>query len=72
VLCGLCADVCPTACLRIAAAGVDASGAPTSALVLDETACLRCGLCVDRCPADALELVHAQELLDVGCAGGAA
>lgn len=60
VLCGLCVDVCPTACLRIAA--VDAGAA--SALVLDETACLRCGLCVDRCPADALELVHAAEERD--------
>jgi ferredoxin len=62
VLCGLCVDVCPTACLRIAAVPPDPDGVPASALVLDETACLRCGLCVDRCPADALELVHAGEV----------
>ena len=68
VLCGLCVDVCPTACLRIApvsdappTGAADAGAGPASALVLDETACLRCGLCVDRCPADALELVHAAE-----------
>lgn len=76
VLCGLCVDVCPTACLSIAAAGTGDDGAPASALVLDETACLRCGLCVDRCPADALELVHAQEILGVShgapAAGGTA
>jgi ferredoxin/thioredoxin reductase len=64
VLCGLCVDVCPTSCLRIAPAPDPGggSGAPAAALVLDETACLRCGLCVDRCPADALELVHAAEV----------
>ena len=63
VLCGLCVDVCPTSCLRIAPADApNAADAGAAALVLDETACLRCGLCVDRCPADALELVHAAEV----------
>ena len=74
VLCGGCADVCPTLCLKlvaltdlartpeldevIAAAGLD--GAGHSAILKDEDRCIRCALCEMRCPVDAIimERVH--------------
>ena len=74
VLCGGCADVCPTLCLKlvaltdlartpeldevITAAGLD--GASHSAILKDEDRCIRCALCEMRCPVDAItmERVH--------------
>ena len=64
VLCGGCADVCPTQCLKLVAldeidlppgaleaAGVDRAD---SAILKDEERCIRCSLCVLRCPVDAI------------------
>ncbi len=72
ILCGGCVDVCPERCLRIvsvdrldheAALGkaVDAQLGDTdpeaaSAILKDETICIRCGACADRCPTGAITM----------------
>ncbi|MFQ6031520.1 MAG: 4Fe-4S binding protein, partial [Candidatus Zixiibacteriota bacterium] len=37
-----------------------------TAMIKDETACIRCGLCADRCPTDAItmELFELEEIVD--------
>jgi formate dehydrogenase (NADP+) beta subunit len=71
VLCGRCVDVCPEHCLALvpydaielpdadrraleAAAGT--GGLPLSAMIKDDTRCIRCGLCAIRCPTDAMTM----------------
>ncbi len=65
VLCGGCADVCPTQCLKLAllselasdleiGGGVDRS--EDSAILKDEDRCIRCALCAMRCPVDAISM----------------
>jgi formate dehydrogenase beta subunit len=70
VLCGGCADVCPTLCLKlvalgdlapspdleaaIAAAGLDRQA--HSAILKDEDRCIRCALCEMSCPVDAISM----------------
>lgn len=67
VLCGGCADVCPTACLKLVPlADVDldpGSGFDEgfdldadSAILKDEDRCIRCGLCEQRCPVEAITM----------------
>jgi ferredoxin len=58
VACGLCAFVCPTACLTVVPG--ERPGAPASRMPerfdLDWGRCLRCGLCEDACPERAIVL----------------
>lgn len=67
VLCGGCADVCPTLCLKLVPLSSLQSGADlaqsldpdadpelNSAILKDEDRCIRCALCVARCPVDAI------------------
>lgn len=67
ILCGGCADVCPTLCLKVisldslnlpdgflAETGADAQA--DSAILKDEDRCIRCALCVVRCPVDAIAM----------------
>lgn len=62
VLCGGCADVCPTQCLKlvaladlnIEAAGMDREN--DSAILKDEDRCIRCALCAWRCPVEAISM----------------
>ncbi len=71
VLCGRCVDVCPEYCLalvpyeeidlreeerRALEAAAEAGGLPLSAMVKDDTRCIRCGLCAIRCPTDAMTM----------------
>jgi len=66
VLCGGCADVCPTQCLKLVSlADVDGGEALAdphaySAILKDEDRCIRCALCVMRCPADAIAMERVQ------------
>jgi len=72
VLCGGCVDVCPERCLRIVAIDQMAEdavledvvagqldgfpGESSSAIIKDETTCIRCGLCAERCPTGAITM----------------
>ncbi len=65
VLCGGCVDVCPVTCLRIVPLNSLSSEGPAvpdlvegeaSAILKDETACIRCALCAYRCPAAAITM----------------
>jgi NADPH-dependent glutamate synthase beta subunit-like oxidoreductase len=71
VLCGRCVDVCPEHCLalvpyqeidlpdaerRALETAAEPGGLPLSAMVKDDTRCVRCGLCAIRCPTDAMTM----------------
>ncbi len=71
VLCNRCVDICPEHCLalvpyqeielpdyqrRALEAAAGAGGLPLSAMLKDDTRCIRCGLCAIRCPTDAMTM----------------
>jgi ferredoxin len=72
VLCGGCVDVCPELCLRIVSLDQLSSNDQmdrvlsqqlgdfpperASAIIKDETVCIRCGLCAERCPTGAITM----------------
>ena len=71
ILCGGCVDVCPEYCLKIVPVAELAGGdnfqtlkdryfetppEPASAIIKDETKCIRCGLCAERCPTGAVTM----------------
>ncbi len=68
VLCGGCAEVCPTLCLRLVSleslehdddlqkAAAAISDAPLSAIIKDEEKCIRCACCAERCPTGAITM----------------
>ena len=70
ILCGGCADVCPTVCLKLvsfdrlaltaeletAARELQLDPADLSAIIKDEERCIRCGLCAERCPTTAITM----------------
>ncbi len=81
VLCGGCVDVCPELCLKIVPLESIESAPDlrtvldepldsppeegASAIIKDETKCIRCALCADRCPTGAItmEEFHFEEKL---------
>ena len=71
-LCAGCVDVCPEACLKLVPVEALQGDANleelirnrygelpldrATAIVKDETLCIRCGLCAERCPVDAITM----------------
>jgi NADPH-dependent glutamate synthase beta subunit-like oxidoreductase len=75
VLCGRCVDVCPEYCLalvpledvalpeeerRALVLAAEGDGLPLSAMLKDDTSCIRCGMCAIRCPTDAMTMERFQ------------
>ncbi len=74
ILCGGCVDVCPELCLKLVPIeAVDNDAADellkrhvgdrtdgSSAIIKDETRCIRCGCCADRCPVGAITMERFQ------------
>jgi len=72
ILCGGCADICPELCLRLVSVSsllrdeklealidaryMGAESGEASAIIKDETRCIRCGLCAERCPVNAITM----------------
>ncbi len=72
ILCGGCVDVCPELCLRIVSVDrlvregrvsevldrllEDTAPKDASAILKDETRCIRCALCAERCPTGAITM----------------
>ena len=60
ILCGGCADVCPTYCLRLVTLDeigmADPAMPEASAIIKDEDRCIRCAQCAIRCPTDAITM----------------
>ena len=76
ILCGGCADVCPEVCLELVSLDRmegdeslqrtlsdrvgDADESQFSAIIKDETKCIRCALCAERCPTGAITMERVQ------------
>jgi len=76
ILCGGCADVCPEVCLELVSLDRLGGGSPLdetlarcldgampsefSAIIKDETKCIRCALCAERCPVGAITMERVQ------------
>ncbi len=54
VACCLCAQYCPSGCIKISAFEDETHNKRLASYELDITRCIFCGLCVDACPKEAI------------------
>lgn len=63
IACGLCARVCPSACITVVKVPEKGSKELQS-YTIDLNRCAFCGFCVEACPADAMRMGHDYELAE--------
>lgn len=61
VACGLCARICPTACLEMHVIPSEEGDRELGEFILRSGRCLFCGFCAQVCPVDAITMSQAYE-----------
>jgi NADH-quinone oxidoreductase subunit I len=54
--CGMCMDVCPTRCIRVAASEGEPGTIAGVQFEVDLNRCMYCGICASACPVEAIAL----------------
>lgn len=62
VACGLCARICPTACLEMHVVPSEEGDRELGEFILRSGRCLFCGMCAQVCPVDAITMSKQYEL----------
>lgn len=62
VACGLCARICPTACLEMHVIPSEEGDRELGEFILRSGRCLFCGMCAQVCPVDAITMSKQYEL----------
>jgi NADH-quinone oxidoreductase chain I len=62
VACGLCARICPTACLEMHVVPSEEGDRELGEFILRSGRCLFCGMCAQVCPVDAITMSKEYEL----------
>jgi len=64
VACGLCARICPVACITVVPYEEEGQTRYPIKFVIDELRCIFCGFCQEACPEGAIELTGVYDYVD--------